>query len=310
MNMKKNIFYILSLMMMGGAVLTSCSEDSLSPTSVVVTDRTEENAFDRWLEANYVNPYNIDFHYRYTDAEGHMNYYMVPSRIEDAIKLAHIVKYLCLETYDQMVGVSFTRGYFPKMIYPTGTWEFKNNGTYILGTAEGGKKIFLMGTHYIDQYTKTAEDLNHYYLKTIHHEFTHILNQTKDYSPEFRQITTKTYVNDAWSDAPYNVGYLGRGYISAYAQDEDREDFAEMVALYITNPAEKWEEWMQEAAQTTNSEYDNKTGRQLIEAKLDIVRAYMQEQWNIDIDKMRAELQKRQNDVISGKIDLTDLTVY
>ena len=106
------------------------------------------------------------------------------------------------------------------------------------------------------------------------------------------------------------MGYLGRGYISAYAQDEDREDFAEMVALYITNPAEKWEEWMQEAAQTTNSEYDNKTGRQLIEAKLDIVRAYMQEQWNIDIDKMRAELQKRQNDVISGKIDLTDLTVY
>ena len=310
MNMKKNIFYILSLMMMGGAVLTSCSEDSLSPASVVVTDRTEENAFDRWLEANYVNPYNIDFHYRYTDAEGHMNYYMVPSRIEDAIKLAHIVKYLCLETYDQMVGVAFTRGYFPKMIYPTGTWEFKNNGTYILGTAEGGKKIFLMGTHYIDQYTKTAEDLNHYYLKTIHHEFTHILNQTKDYSPEFRQITTKTYVNDAWSDAPYNVGYLGRGYISAYAQDEDREDFAEMVSLYITNPAEKWEEWMQEAAQTTNSEYDNKTGRQLIEAKLDIVRAYMQEQWDIDIDKMRAELQKRQNDVISGKIDLTDLTVY
>ncbi|MBR1505689.1 MAG: putative zinc-binding metallopeptidase [Prevotella sp.] len=317
--MKKNILYALSLMTIVGAGLTSCTtEDALSPASVVVSDKTEENDFDRWLEANYVAPYNIDFHYRYSDAEGHMNYYMVPSRIEDAIKLAHIVKYLCLETYDQMVGVQFTRQNFPKMIYPTGTWEFKNNGTYILGTAEGGKKIFLMGTHYLDDimngrgygqgYT-VAGGLNHYYIKTIHHEFTHILNQTKDYSPEFEQITTKTYVNDGWSEPPYNVGYLGRGFISAYAQDEDREDFAEMVSLYITNTPEKWEEWMQEAAQTANSEYDNKTGRELIEAKLDIVRAYMSEQWGIDIDQMRDEIQKRQNDVAEGKIDLTDLSV-
>ena len=305
--MKSNIRYILPVALMGlAACFVSCSEDKLSPDSVITVDKTEQNEFDKWLEVNYVNPYNIDFRYRYTDAEGHMSYYMVPSKIEDAVILAHLVKYLCLEAYDNIVGVDFTRANFPKMIYTTGTWEFKNNGTYILGTAEGGKKIYLMGTAYIKNYIKTAEDMNHYYLKTIHHEFTHILNQTKDYSPEFKQITGTTYVSDSWSDSPYNVDYLKRGYISAYAQDEDREDLAELVALYITNTADQWEEGMVEADEGDN---DGKTGRELIEAKLDIVRAYMQTQWNIDLDDMRAEIQKRQNDVISGKVDLSDLTI-
>ena len=35
----------------------------------------------------------------------------------------------------------------------------------------------------------------------------------------------------------------------------------------------------------------------------------MHESWNIDLDDMRAEIHRRQNDVISGKIDLMDLTV-
>ena len=117
----------------------------------------------------------------------------------------------------------------------------------------------------------------------------------------------KGYVSDSWSTDEFSVVYLGRGFISAYAQDEDREDFAEMVSLYITNTAEQWEKWMEEAAKTTNE--DGETGRQLIEKKLEIVRAYMHESWNIDLDDMRTEIHRRQNDVISGKIDLTDLNV-
>ena len=58
----------------------------------------------------------------------------------------------------------------------------------ILGTAEGGKKIFLAGTNYLTRYIKDRDALNELYLKTIHHEFTHILNQTKNYSADFQLI--------------------------------------------------------------------------------------------------------------------------
>ena len=113
---------------------------------------------------------------------------------------------------------------------------------------------------------------------------------------------------DTWNEAPNNVGYLGRGYISAYSQKEDREDFAEIMSIYITNTAEQWEVWMQEAAETVNA--NGKTGRQLIEQKLSIVRDYMKKSWDVDMDELRAEILKRQDDVAKNNVDLTDLTIY
>ena len=57
--MKSNIRYILPVALMGlAACFVSCSEDKLSPDSVITVDKTEQNEFDKWLEVNYVNPYN------------------------------------------------------------------------------------------------------------------------------------------------------------------------------------------------------------------------------------------------------------
>ena len=324
-SMKKNIFYSALLLLAAGCCLTACSDDELSSESVIVADKTTavENDLDRWLTANFLDPYNIQIKYRYEDNESNMSYYEVPSRIEDANILAHILKYCCVEAYDNTAGIDFTRKNFPKLFFFTGEWRYKNNGSFTLGTAEGGKKIFLLGTRYLSpimagqrsygsftfEYgSDVIKNLNHYYLKTIHHEFTHILNQTQPYSTGYKLITSDSYVADTWNEAPNNTGYLGRGYISAYSQKEDREDFAEIMAIYITNTAAQWETWMQEAGETTND--NGKTGRQLLEQKLSIVRDYMKKSWNIDMDALRAEILKRQDDVANHQIDLTDLTIY
>ena len=185
--MKKYILYSM-LLALSVSSLTSCSEDSLDDHSIIKSSQTEDNAFDKWLTANYINPYNIRFEYRYDDNETDMDYFNVPADYDKAVKLAHIVKYACIEAYDAVGGVAFTRNYFPQLLYTTGEFEYRNNGTMILGTAEGGRKIFLAGTNKLDTYGSTRDGLNEYYLKTIHHEFTHILNQTKDYSPSLSQV--------------------------------------------------------------------------------------------------------------------------
>lgn len=323
--MKKNIFYTLLLLLSVGFGMTACSEDELSSQSVIVADKTTavENDLDRWLTVNFLDPYNIQIKYRYEDNESSLSYYEVPSRIEDANILAHILKYCCIEAYDNTAGIDFTRNNFPKLFFFTGEWRYKNNGSFTLGTAEGGKKIFLLGTRYLtpivegkksygsftfEHGSDVIKNLNHYYLKTIHHEFTHILNQTQPYSTGFKLITSDSYVADTWNEAPNNTDFLGRGYISAYSQKEDREDFAEIMSIYITNSADQWEAWMQEAAATTNA--NGKTGRQLLEQKLSIVRDYMKKSWNVDLDELRAEILKRQDDVANHNVDLTDLTIY
>lgn len=319
--MKKNILLIAPLLLLALG-FTACSEDDLEKESVIVVDSYEQNEFDKWLEANYVKPYNIDFKYRYEEIESDYNYYTVPADLTSSIKMAHILKHLCIDTYNEVAddGVVFTRSYFPKEFFLIGVWEYRNNGTFILGTAEAGKKVLLAGINFLDQVLNgnydvsrsVADNLNHYYVKTIHHEFTHILNQTKDYPADFKLVTGSGYVADSWSDEPYNDPqvYLKRGFISDYAQHSDTEDFAEMMSIYITNTKEWWDAQMEIADDTyADDPKQVKTGREMIEAKLDIVRNYMQEMWGIDLDKARDVIQRRQAEIIAGKVDLTDLTI-
>lgn len=295
----KNILIAGLISCCSTAIFTSCSEDDLNPQSIVTADKVDYTEFDYWLQRNYVMPYNIVFKYRYEDNESDMDYYTIPARYDASVKLAHIVKYVCLEAYDEVAGITFTRSYFPKLIFTIGEWEYNNNGTFILGTAEGGRKIMLSGVNYIEKYMGNAESLNYYYLKTIHHEFTHILNQTKDYSADFKLITGSGYVADKWSEAPYNAGNLPRGFISTYAQHSDTEDFAEMLSYFICNSEEQWKTWMQQAGTQ---------GAHLINAKLDIVSDYMLTAFGIDIYKLREAIQRRQRDLTQGRVDLVDLT--
>ena len=290
--MKKILLFTLAALSLTG--LWSCVEDKMSPESVIKVTNSPQNDFDRWLEANFLLPYNIAFKYRFELNESDVNYFTIPAAEEYAIVMAHLVKYLCVETYDEVAGITFTRTYFPKMFFLTGEWEYRNNGTIILGTAEGGKKIFLAGVNLLPQYMKTAEDLNHYYIKTIHHEFTHILNQNKEYPVDFQMITGDAYVSDAWSDSPYDKEYLQNGFITAYAQDSDTEDFAEMQSEYITHDQAWWDEQIAKAGEKGA----------LINAKLDIVRTYLRDSFNIDIDELRATVLRRQDDVLSGQVDL------
>lgn len=301
--MKKflNIFLVLA------AVATfsiSCQKEDTpnEDISIIVVDQQQKTPFDYWLDQNFVYPYNINFQYRYEVTESSLSYYTIPADYEQSIKLAHIVKYTCIDAYDEVAGVEFTRRYFPKHFFLIGEWEYINNGTFILGTAEGGKKILLAGVNYLNQHLASgASSLNHYYLKTIHHEFTHILNQTKDFPVTFSQVTPEDYVVDSWSKT--DDLYLQRGFISKYSQHSDREDFAEMLSIYITNPQSKWDGFIESAGGAAS------TAGIAISTKLDIVREYMDETFGIDIDELRSTVIRREYEVVDGKVDLTSVEI-
>lgn len=295
-----NIFGFASIALVSLAFSACSSDDPDTSITVIQPGNTETTDLDNWLVENYNKPYNIDFKYRYEDIEGDFNYYLVPARYDDAVIMAHLVKHLCVETYNEVAGRDFTCEYFPKMFYTVGEWEYRNNGTFILGTAEGGRKIFLAGLNYLSGYLGSASDLNHYYFKTIHHEFTHILNQNKSIPADFQLITGTGYVADMWNESPFNSEYGQNGFISAYSQHSYQEDFAEMLSIYVTNDAQGWNNIIRNWPQSS---------RDLINQKLDIVRDYMQTNFNIDIDNLREVIQRRQKEVVDGKVDLKDLSI-
>jgi len=312
----KKLIYSITLILAALAAW-SCQRDLIEEESVIKDSTVEMNDFDRWLEVNFLRPYNIEFKYRYALNESDMGFYTVPADVNSSIIYAHLVKYLCIDTYDEIAGVTFTRSYFPKMFFLIGTWEYRNNGSIVLGTAEAGKKIMLAGVNelplVLDYYEGAELDdyLNTYYIKTIHHEFTHILNQTKAFSDSFKQITSATYVADACFDT--DEYWRGRGYITAYAQSEPREDFAELLSEYVTHNAAWWAQQIdaasKETAEVRKTDPSAVDGASLIESKIDIVRNYMQDSWNIDIDELRDIVNRRMGDVVAGKVDLNTVEI-
>ena len=295
----KRLAYILTAMLAAFPFLVSCQQDNPDREhSIIVVNKKDRTPFDDWLDTYFVHPYNIQFKYRYQMDESTLSYTSIPADYHAAIMMAHIVKFMCIDTYDEVAGIDFTRRYFPKMFFLMGEWEYKNNGTMILGTAESGRKIKLAGINYLPGYSRDPDQLNHYYLKTIHHEFTHILNQTKDFPVKFSQITPESYVTDSWNDT--DSDYLRRGFISKYSQHSDREDFAEMMSMYITNSPERWESWLNTAGDS---------GRSSLESKLDIVRDYMDNSFGIDLDELRSVILRREGELASGQVDIESLDI-
>ena len=297
----------------------SCTTDKLSSESVIKDSLVEMTPFDYWLESNLLRPYNIEFKYRFSMKESDTGYWTVPADYDSAIISAHLVKYLCVDTYDEVAGITFTRSWFPKMFFLIGEWEYRSNNSKTLGTAEAGKKIMLAGInelpYWFDKYKDSPEELreiiNSEYIKVIHHEFTHILNQTKGFSDSFKEVTAATYVADACFDT--DDYWNGRGYVTAYSQSEPNEDFAELLSEYVTHDAAWWDALLAKATKELPNVRANDPsavdGATLITSKMDIVRNYMHDSWNIDIDELRDVIYRRTGDVVNGLVDINDITL-
>ena len=273
-------------------LLSSCAKEELDSNSQIIDSSVKQNKFDEWLSENYVLPYNIEFIYRMEYIESDMNYYLVPAEYDKSVQIAKLMIHLCLEAYDEVTGSKdFIKTYFPKMIHVIGSPAYRNNGTMVLGTAEGGLKITL---YMINSLQLKPDYLNEYYFHTMHHEFAHILHQTKPYTADFEMISGSDYVKDTWNDTYKSDEEAWKaGFITPYGASEANEDFVELLSTYITNTPKFWSDMMKTAG---------KEGSAIISQKFDIVYNYMKNTWNIDLDNLRDIILKRQ-----GEIDQLDL---
>jgi substrate import-associated zinc metallohydrolase lipoprotein len=297
-----------------GIGFSSCSSDEKpSGDSIFKGTVVNRDNLDTWLLMNYTYPYNIDFKYKMEDIESDMKYHLVPADSAKAAKLAIIVKYLWMDAYNEVTSADFIKANVPRQIHLIGSPAYNSEGTMVLGTAEGGLKVTLyMVNSLTPEMLADYATLTDYYFHTMHHEFTHILNQKKPYNPDYNRITEKYYMSGDWYQYdipgdPIDPYALHRGFISAYSMSEGLEDFAEMLSVYVTSSVDDWNKMMAEAekGETGLDLGKNITGRTFIEEKLSIVRRYMQDYWKIDIDQLRDAVNRRGSEL--GDLDLEHL---
>lgn len=285
----KHIFYILTAIL-----FSACSsEDSLDPNSIFDDNETQvENEFDVWIQTNFVDMYNMAFNYRLIDKETDMTYNLAPADYTKSIALAKMTRHLWMESYDELLDEHFMKTYCPKVMQLVGSYAY-NQGTVVLGTAEGGLKVTLYNVNSIDLSRIDVEVLNEWYFKTMHHEFAHILHQTKEFSTDYALITPSNYQSGSWVNLSDKQA-LDMGFVSPYGSSEVQEDFVEFFAIYVTSTAEVWDALVGRA---------NTKGQAFIATKLGIVKAYMVDSWGIDMDKLRAIIQTRSTEIEAWTVE-------
>ena len=294
--MNRIIFYFIAIL---ASTLWSCKDDVPDVNhSIFDTSTPELNTFDEWLRRNYVAPYNMLVYYRLRDVETDFNYNVIPAEIQKAKQMAWLLKYLWLDAYAEVAadGIHFIRANVPRILHFVGSAEW-DESTIRLGTAEGGLKITI--TQVNDLIPK--EITNQYFFNTIHHEFAHILHQTKDYPREFQAISVGNYMPAQWYNRKEEEAATF-GFVSSYAGSQPDEDFVETLSRYITWTTAEWNDKLSQAGSE---------GSAIILMKVNTVKKYMKDAWGIDVEQLKNVIRRRSNEIQYFDFDrLENLPTY
>lgn len=243
--MKPNIKILtaaLVAVLLGGS-LASCSDDDFDATIFSTVDRPLDRSaytfpLDTFVKVRFQEPYNMKYLYKMEDVGSDMDYNLVPCSYDKCTVLAVLCEYLWYDVYRNVVGEEFLKKYSPRIIHVIGSPAYNpSSGTEVLGTAEGGLKITLYNGNNLSP--DNIEYMNEMFFKTMHHEFSHILNQNVNRPTDFDLISNGRYNVTNWQDTPDSVA-LGQGFITPYGSSQAGEDWVELIANYIVKDDNTW----------------------------------------------------------------------
>jgi substrate import-associated zinc metallohydrolase lipoprotein len=269
--MKNTGLYCLLSLLVG--LLSGCSgdENNISPGSNLNTNPKTLNNVDKWIKDNYTDPYNIDVVYRWTESLADQGRFLYPAHIDSVIPALSIIKKLWIDPYSQVGGSDFVKNLAPRQIVLVGGLNKNPSGTITLGLAEAGKRITLFNVNLLKK--KNRNELTQF-IKTIQHEYVHILNQTKPFDvPTWGRISPEGYTAQWFNET--NTGSREVGFITAYARANEVEDFAEMASEMLGKSFDEWN--------TLVNSVISSTSKTRIKAKEKIVSDYYLDNFKVNI---------------------------
>ncbi|MBL1410710.1 hypothetical protein JKG61_18265 [Sphingobacterium sp. C459-1T] len=188
------------------------------------------SALDKWLLTNLVDPYNIEVVYRFDRNNTEVSRDVSPVKLERVQPMMEAVLNCYIRPYEKIAGKTFIKTFVPKQYALFGSVLYNTNGSVVLGTADAGRKVTLYDVNNFSESVVEGDAGVRRKLRTIHHEFVHIMNQNVIIPPSFAEITKADYYED-WTNSS-NTETLAKslGFVSRYARGKYTEDFAEMAA--------------------------------------------------------------------------------
>ncbi|MDR2585937.1 MAG: putative zinc-binding metallopeptidase [Prevotellaceae bacterium] len=259
---------------------STCAKEDEMGSSIFDTTPAIRTELDQWIYQNLTIPYNLEITYKWKYTESELTRNLTPPK---ELQAEGFIKNLITEgwinPYTKIAGLNFFNKYSPKQIFLVGTTAYNSTGTITLGTAQAGRKVVIYEVNQFD--TKNKDRLRRY-MKTIHHEFTHIVNQKVNYDVEFELVTSGGYRSD-WNNAT-EAWCRENGFITPYSSASPTEDFAEMTAMMLTNSASEWRNLIDVNPSSAQAVA-------LLQKKEELVVQYFKNNWGFDMYDLQAEME-------------------
>lgn len=306
--MKKHIFKLVALLSLGSVFVACNSDDKLDSNSYLPTeDNGKVNDIDKYLEKTFVDPWNIDVHYKWdrniygNTVDNSRN--LTPPKLSSVMPAMVMVDSVWIQSYVEVAGPKFVNKIRPGKLLLAGSYAYNENGTRTLGLASSGVQVTLYELDYLELDVETAKEFIH----TLQHEYIHIINQDTEFDELAFGAKTMGDYDPQWYNFPQNLEDKGwepndysnlLGFVTAYSRSNIIEDFAETASYLLTHKPEEYQAMLKEIrridALTENerialgltSEFYQAGGAAKIEYKVALVKEYFMKSFSIDFDKL------------------------
>lgn len=265
----------------------SCAHEDQPKESQLDFTQPAKTTLDNWITTNYLTPYNINVQYKWNQNTVDNSRFLFPPTLEKVQPALEIVQKIWLSSYETIGGPDFVKKIAPREIVLVGGVNLNSVGTRTLGLAEGGQRVTLFETDYIDRTNRTNVTE---FIHTIQHEYIHILNQHKPFDEKsWSAITPAGYTAD-WYNFTIPVSNE-IGFITSYARLNINEDFAETAAMILITSKADYATFL--------SKIKSPTALAALKAKEALVVKYFKEAFDMDFYALRDEAEKNTNAVIN-----------
>ena len=275
-------------LLLGMLAFNACSSDenlTVDPNILGLGGETwAKTEIDEYIDREYVTPYNIEVKYKWDRYEVAHNYRFAPMDEEKVVPLLTAIKRIWIEPYEKAGGDEFIKKMSFRKFILIGSQKYESSGGGALGEAEGGRKVTLYRLNWFSTVTDAA--LLKAILKTVHHEYGHILDQTTNLPSEWEDITASGYVA-SWSQTGETEELsIKLGFVSRYSRANPGEDFAEMLSLIVTNGRAWFDARVAQAQHYYNTEALAYNPATALRKKESMVEQYMLNTWGVPLYDM------------------------
>lgn len=276
------------------ALLFSCRKSdenlNISMDDYAIDIPPTTSAIDTWLNTYFNVPWNINVQYRFSLYEADYTRNIAPIELNKVQPSMQAVLTSFINPYIKIAGETFGKVHFPKQWVLFGSGSYNSDNTYVLGTATNARRVDLYD---LNNFSAADGENVRRRMRTVHHEFTHCLNQTIPIPPPFELVSKGAY-DPEWAGKSEDA-VRPLGFISPYASSSYIEDFAEMVGHIIVQGPVWYNNYLAQAG--TN-------GRARLKEKESIIYQYLLNYYNVDLYKLQAEVQN----VLKTTYNVTDPT--